>query len=106
VETKAKIRAANLNRSEEVLTKLREHLNILNASQKHKDHLAKLNASLEHISKTAKSLSVINIDNGESSEFRSIRDAAKFYKVSPETIRRYEKSHKLLLGKYQITYKS
>ena len=119
-ETIAKIKAGALSRSEEALAKNREHLKILNASQKHKDHLAKLNASLEHISKTAKPVYVVNIDNGENIEYRSITQAAlrsrthgpwtwvrrrNFYNVHPETVRRCIKGNKLLLNKYQITYK-
>jgi len=104
IETIEKIRAIALSRSEEVLAKNREHLKILNASQKHKDHLAKLNASLEHISKTAKPVCVINIDNGESIEYRSLTQAAKFYNVHPETARRCIISNKLLLNKYRIIY--
>jgi group I intron endonuclease len=105
IETIAKIRAGALSRSEEALSKNREHLKRLNASQKHKDHLAKLNASLEHISKTAKPVCVINTDNGESIEYRSITQAANFYNVHPEIVRRCIKGNKLLLNKYQITYK-
>lgn len=104
-ETRAKLSAAYLNRSEEVLIRLREHLKILNASQKHKDHLSKLNSSLEHISKTAKVVCVINMDNGEKTEYRSLTQAAKFFNIHPETARRCIKGNKLLLNKYQITYK-
>ena len=78
IETIAKIRAGALGRSEEALAKNREHLKKFNASQKHKDHLAKLNASLEHISKTAKLVCVVNMDNGESIEYRSLTQAANF----------------------------
>lgn len=79
IETIAKIREGALSRSEEALAKNREHLKILNASQKHKDHLTKLNASLEHISKTAKPVCVINMDNGEKIEYRSLTQAANFF---------------------------
>lgn len=105
LETVAKIRAGALARSEEALAKNIEHLKILNASQKHKDHLAKLNASLEHISKTAKPVWVINTDNGEKIEYRSLTQAAKFFKVHPETARRCIMGNKFLLNKYLITYK-
>lgn len=105
IETIAKIKAGALSRSEEALAKNREHLKILNASQKHKEHLANLNTSLEHISKTAKPVCVINKENGETIEYRSITQAANFYNVHPETVRRCIKSNKLLLNKYQITYK-
>lgn len=105
IETIAKIRAGALSRSEEALAKNREHLKILNASQKHKEHLAKLNTSLEHISKTAKPVYVLNMDNGESIEYRSLTQAANFYNVHPETVRRCINGNKLLLNKYQITYK-
>lgn len=103
-DTIAKIRARALSRTEEALAKNRAHLKKLNASQKHKDHLAKLNTSLEHISKTAILVSVINTDNGERIEYRSLTQAAKFYNVHPETARRCINSNKLLLNKYQITY--
>lgn len=105
-KTKAKIKAGALGRSEEALAKNREHLKKLNASQKHKDHLAKLNASLEHIAIHAKPVIVINTDNGESVEFRSMTQAAKHFNVHPETIRRCIKADKLLLNKYKITKKS
>lgn len=105
-EAKAKIKAGALGRSEEALAKNREHLKKLNASQKHKDHLAKLNASLEHIAIHAKPVIVINTDNGESVEFRSMTQAAKYFKVHTETIRRCIKADKLLLNKYKITQKS
>ena len=58
------------------------------ALQKHKDHLAKLNASLEHIAITAKPVIVINNENGESMEFRSMTQAANHFQVHPETISR------------------
>lgn len=105
IETKAKIRAGALSRSEEALAKNREHLKKLNASQQHKDHLVKLNTSLEHISKTAKPVCVLSIDNGESIEYRSLTQAAKNFNVHPETVRRCINGNKLLLNKYQITYK-
>lgn len=105
IETIAKIRAGALSRTEEALAKNREHLKILNVSQKHKDHLAKLNTSLEHISKTAKPVYVVNMDNGDNIEYRSLTQAANFYNVHPETVRRCIKGNKLLLNKYQITYK-
>lgn len=98
-ETVEKIRAAALNRTEEALAKNRAHLKNLNASQKHKDHLAKLNTSLEHISKTAIPVCVINKDNGERVEYISLRQAAKFYNVHPETARRCINGNKLLLNK-------
>lgn len=104
IETIAKIRAGALSRSEEALAKNREHLRVLNASQKHKEHLLKLNTSLEQISKTAKPVYVLNMDNGESIEYRSITQAANSYNVHPETVRRCIKGNKLLLNKYQITY--
>lgn len=105
IETIVKIREGALSRSEEALAKNREHLRILNASQKHKDLLFKLNTSLEHISKTAKPVYVLNMDNGENIEYRSITQAANYYNVHPETVRRCIKGNKLLLNKYQITYK-
>lgn len=105
-EVKAKIKAGALGRSEEVLAKNREHLKILNASQKQKDHLAKLNASLEHIAIHAKPVVVINTDNGESVEYRSMSQAAKNFNLHTETIRRCIKANKLLLNKYQIIRKT
>lgn len=105
-EVKAKIKAGALGRREEVLAKNREHLKILNASQKQKDHLAKLNASLEHIAIHAKPVVVINTDNGESVEYRSISQAAKNFNLHTETIRRCIKANKLLLNKYQIIRKT
>jgi group I intron endonuclease len=105
-KTIEKIRAGALNRSEEALAKNLEHLKILNASQKHKDLLAKLNSSLEHIAKTAKPVCVINIVSGESLEYRSLTQAAKFFNVHPETVRRCIKGNKLLLNKYKIFYKN
>lgn len=103
-ETIAKIRAGALSRTEEALAKNRAHLKKLNASQKHKYHLAKLNTSLEHISKTAIPVCVINTDNGERIEYRSLSQPAKFYNVHHETARRCINGNKLLLNKYQITY--
>lgn len=114
----------------EVLAK--EHLKILNASQKQKDHLAKLNASLEHIAIHAKPVVVINTDGpspphaphpfscsapqrggggmggggGESVEYRSMSQAAKNFNLHTETIRRCIKANKLLLNKYQIIRKT
>lgn len=105
-ETKAKLKARALSRSEEALTKNREHLKKLNSSQKHKEHLAKLNASLEHISIHAKPVILINTDNGESVNFRSMTQAANHFNVHPENIRRCIKANKLLLNKYIITQKS
>jgi group I intron endonuclease len=105
-EVKGKIKAGALGRSEEALTKNREHIKKLNASQKHKDHLAKLNASLEHIAITGKSVIVINTDNGESMEFRSMTQAEKFFKVHPETVCKHIKANKLLLNKYKIMQKN
>ena len=105
-KTKAKIKTGALGRTEEALAKNREHLKKLNASQKHKDHLAKLNASLEHIAIHAKPVIVINTDNGESMELRSMAQAAKHFKINPETIRRCIKADKLLLNKYKISQKS
>ena len=80
----------------EVKIKLREHLKLLNASQKHKDHLSKLNSYLEHISKNAKAVCVINTDNGDKMKYRSLTLAAKFFNVHPEIARRYIKGNKLL----------
>ena len=105
-ETILKIRAAALNRSEEARAKNREDLKKLHASPEHKDHLAKLNASLVHISKTAKPVSVLNTETQESIEYRSMTQAAKFFNVRTEAVRRCIKGNKLLLNKYQITYKS
>lgn len=98
-----KIKAAALNRSEEALAKNLKHLNKLNSSQEHKEHLIRLNASLEHISKTANPVNVLDTLNGESIEFRSITQAASFFKVHPETIRRCIVKEKLFLNKYLIT---
>jgi group I intron endonuclease len=98
-----KIKAAALNRSEEALAKNLKHLNKLNSSQEHKEHLIRLNASLEHISKTANPVNVLDTLNGESLEFRSITQAASFFKVHPETIRRCIVKEKLFLDKYLIT---
>lgn len=105
-EAKAKIKAAALGRSEEALAKNREHLKALNASQSQKDHLAKLNASLDHIAIHAKPVIVTNIDNGESVEYRSMSQAAKFFNLHTETIRRCIKANKLLLDKYKISHKT
>lgn len=105
-ETILKIRAAALNRSEEARAKNREDLKKLHASPEHKDHLAKLNASLVHISKTAKPVSVLNTETQESIEYRSMTQAANFFNVRTEAVCRCIKGNKLLLNKYQITYKS
>ena len=102
-KTKAKLRSIALGRSEETLAKLREHIKPLNASQNHKDHLAKLNASPEHIAIHAKPVIVINTDNEESMEFRSMTKAANHFQIHPETIRRCIKADKLLLNKYKIS---
>jgi hypothetical protein len=68
--------------------------------------LAKLNASLEHIAIHAKPVIVINTDNGESMEFRSMTQPAKHFNLHPETIRRCIKADKLILNKYKISQKS
>lgn len=99
-QTIAKIKARALSRTEEALAKNREHLKVLNANQKHMDHLAKLNASLEHIAISAKPVLVFNMNTGESVEYRSMTQAANFFKVHSETIRRCIKSNKLLLNIY------
>ena len=98
-----KIKAAALNRSEEALAKNLKHLNKLNSSQEHKEHLIRLNTSLEHIAKTANPVNVLDTLNGESIEFRSITQAASFFEVHPETIRRCIVKEKLFLNKYLIT---
>ncbi len=79
LEAIAKIKAGALNRSKEALAKNLEHLKKLNYSQEHKEHLIRLNTSLEHIAKTANPVIVLNTLNGESFEFRSITQAAKFF---------------------------
>lgn len=68
-ETRDKIRAARLDRSEESLAKLREHLARLNSSQKQLEHLAKLNSSppwenLARLTKHALAVVVTNLDTG------------------------------------------
>nr|QJT58523.1 GIY-YIG endonuclease [Fusarium asiaticum]QJT58799.1 GIY-YIG endonuclease [Fusarium asiaticum]QJT58909.1 GIY-YIG endonuclease [Fusarium asiaticum]QJT59514.1 GIY-YIG endonuclease [Fusarium asiaticum]QJT60398.1 GIY-YIG endonuclease [Fusarium asiaticum] len=103
LEAIAKIKAGALNRSKEALAKNLEHLNKLNSSQEHKDHLIRLNTSIEQIAKTANPVIVLNILNGESLEFRSITQAAKFLEVHPEIIRRHIVKEKLYLDKYLIT---
>lgn len=103
LEAIAKIKAAALNRSEEALAKNLEHLNKLNSSQEHKEHLIRLNSSPEQIAKTANPVIVLNTLNGESIEFRSMTQAAKFFEVHPETIRRCIVKEKLHLDKYLIT---
>nr|QID41829.1 GIY-YIG endonuclease [Fusarium pseudograminearum] len=103
LEAIAKIKAGALNRSKEALAKNLEHLNKLNSSQEHKEHLIRLNTSIEHIAKTANPVIVLNILNGESLEFRSITQAAKFLEVHPEIIRRHIVKEKLYLNKYLIT---
>lgn len=103
LETIEKIKAAALNRSDEALAKNLEHLNKLNSSQEHKEHLISLNSSLEHIAKTANPVIVLDTLNSESTEFRSITQAASFFKVHPETIRRCIVKEKLFLNKYLIT---
>lgn len=105
-EAIAKIKAGALNRSKEALAKNLEHIKNLNASLKHKEHLAKLNASPEHIAIHAHSVIVFNTENGESVEFRSITQAANYFQVHKETIRRYIIKEKLYLGKYLITKKA
>ena len=99
----AKIKAGALNRSEEALAKNLKHLNELNSSQEHKEHLIRLNTSLEHIAKTANPVNVFDTLKEESLEFRSITQAASFFKVHPETIRRCIVKEKLFLNKYLIT---
>lgn len=64
--------------------------------------MIKLNTSLEHIAKTAHSVTVVNTLNGESFEFRSITQAAKFLVVHPEILRRHIVKEKLYLDKYLI----
>ena len=98
----AKIKTGALNRSKEALAKNLEHLNKLNSSQEHKEHLIRLNTSLEQIAKTANPVIVLNTLNGESFEFRSITQAAKFLGIHPEIIRRHMVKEKLYLDKYLI----
>lgn len=100
-----KLKAKALSRSAETQAKIRAHLKKLNSSRKHKEHLIELNTSLEHIAKTAKSVSVYNIETKENMDFRSMTQAAKTFNVHPETIRRCIKNNKLLLDKYSITLK-
>lgn len=103
LEAIAKIKTGALNRSKEALAKNLEHLNKLNSSQEHKEHLIRLNTSLEQIAKTANPVIVLNTLNGESIEFRSITQAAKFLEVHPEILRRHIVKEKLYLDKYLIT---
>lgn len=103
LEAIAKIKTAALNRSEEALAKNLEHLKKLNSSKAHKEHLIRLNSSIEQIAKTANPVIVLDTLNGESIEFRSITQAAKFFEVHPETIRRCIVKEKLYLDKYLIT---
>ena len=105
IDTILKLKAKALNRSEETQAKIKAHLKKLNSSQKHKDHLIKLNTSLEHIAKTAKPVSMYNIETKESMEFRSMTQAAKTFNSHPEAIRRCIKNNKLFLDKYSITLK-
>lgn len=105
-EALAKIKAGALNRSEDALIKNLEHLKKLNSSQKHKEHLAKLNSSPEHIAIQAFPVIVLNTENGESIEFRSISQAANYLQSHKETVRRYMMREKLYLDKYLITKKS
>jgi hypothetical protein len=65
--------------------------------------LIRLNTSLEQIAKTANPVVVLNTLNGESFEFRSITQAAKFLEVHPEILRRHIVKEKLYLDKYLIT---
>jgi group I intron endonuclease len=97
-----KIKDGALNRSKEALAKNLEHIKNLNFSQEHKEHLIKLNTSLEHIAKTAHPVEVFDTLNGESQNFRSITQAAKFFKVRPENIRRHILKEKLFLDRYLI----
>lgn len=104
-QAKARIKAGALGRSEEVLAKNRAQIKALNSSQSHKDHLAKLNSSADHIAIHAKPIILTNNDNGESVEYRSMRQAANNFNLHTETIRRCIKGNKLLLNKYKITFK-
>ena len=65
--------------------------------------MIKLNTSLEQIAKTANPVIVFDTLNGKSIEFRSITQAAKFFEVYPEIIRRCIVKEKLYLDKYLIT---
>lgn len=91
LEAIAKIKAGALNRSKEkkIFFWLKEDLNKLNSSQEHKEHLIRLNTSLEQITKTANPVIVLNILNGQSFEFRSITQAARFLVAHQEIIRRH-----------------
>uniref|UniRef100_A0A0D2ZS54 GIY-YIG domain-containing protein n=1 Tax=Brassica oleracea var. oleracea TaxID=109376 RepID=A0A0D2ZS54_BRAOL len=104
-EAIAKIKAGALNRSEDALIKNLEHLKNLNASQKHKEHLAKLNASPEQIAIHAHPVIVLNTENGERAEFRSISQAANYLQAHKATIHKYIMKEKLYLDKYLITKK-
>jgi group I intron endonuclease len=107
-ETKAKIRKAALNRSEETLTKLREHLINLNSSLEQLKHLEKLNSSPEQkarILKRSLPVMVTDLANGVSVEYESLRQAARELNTHPETIRRCIKAQKPFLDTYQITHK-
>lgn len=110
-ETRDKIRAARLDRSEESLAKLREHLARLNSSQKQLEHLAKLNSSppwenLARLTKHALAVVVTNLDTGETVEYKSMAAAAREFGVRTEAVRRCIKSQKPLHNKYQIILKS
>lgn len=107
-ETKEKIKAAALNRSEEALIKLREHLLKLNSSPEQLEHLAKLNSSPEQkarIAKLATAVVVTELVSEVSVEYESLRQAARELKTHPETLRRCIKAQKPFLDKYLITYK-
>lgn len=102
LETIGKIKAGALNRSKEAIAKNLKHIKNLNSSQEHKEHLIKLNTSLEHIAKTAHPVEVFDTLNGESQYFRSITQAAMFFEVRPENIRRHILKEKLFLDRYLI----
>jgi len=105
-ETKEKIKAAALNRSEEAL--IRELLLKLNSSPEQLEHLAKLNSSPEQkarIAKLATAVVVTELVSEVSVEYESLRQAARELKPHPETLRRCIKAQKPFLDKYLITYK-
>lgn len=119
-EAVEKIRQVALNRTEEQLAKFREYLAKAHAANigrifahseesKAKISYAASNKTEEHIAKTKAALGtavvVSNLETNETTEYPSIREAARALKASDVTIGKYMKKSKIFKGSYLISIK-